>query len=165
MFSRRAMVTVCAALALTGCAKRPPGSAGVPPNTPHLSWIIMHGDRDNPDAEFACQSTGPRECLVPASRNDTQVFSDVHVYYFGAGPETRYVGSYRVGFFQRADENPRELSTNITVREGQKLVNQSVTGIVTGIPGTYAVRFAVDASMTGIATSQPILEEVAVTVR
>ena len=50
----------------------------------HMSWVIMHGDRNNPDVEFACQSTDPTDCVVPASRPDAVVFSDTHVYYHGA---------------------------------------------------------------------------------
>ncbi len=125
----------------------------------------MHGDRDNPDAEFACQSTGPRECVVPASRTGEQVFSDVHVYYFGGGAETRYVGSFGIGFFEGAEAGARERPTNITVPDGQKVFNQSITGIVTNTPGTYSLQFALDASTGGAAARQSIREQVAVVIR
>ena len=57
------------------------------PGTPHVSWVIMYGDVETPDREFACQSEPRTECIVPASRPDNKVFSDVHIYYHGAGDE------------------------------------------------------------------------------
>ena len=68
-----------AASCATGVPK-PAATAG----TPQISWVLMYGDRDDADREFACQS-GPRpECVVPASKPDAPVFSDIH-FYFHAG--------------------------------------------------------------------------------
>ena len=86
-----------------GCATHVPEPAVSIPGTPHVSWIIMSGDRDNPDREFVCQSEPRTECVVPVSRPDARVFSDVHIYYHGAGAETKYTGSIQVGFFNRLD--------------------------------------------------------------
>ena len=151
--------------ACVGCGKRVPEPVGVPAGTPHGSWIIMHGDRDNPDAEFACQSTESTECIIPVSRPGAAVFSHVHVYYHGAGAETRYVGSYDVGYFQRQGGGRSDVATNITVRGEEKITNQSVTGIVTSTPGPYVVRFALEASIVGSGATQVVRAEVPVTVR
>ncbi|MGH9893775.1 MAG: hypothetical protein ACREA0_17685, partial [bacterium] len=64
-------------------------------------------------------------------RSDAQVFSDVHVYYHGAGAETKYAGTMQIGFFRGAGESIKN-QTNITVRKTESITNQSVTGIVTG---------------------------------
>lgn len=158
------MTMVGVVVALAGCGKHVPRPAGVPVGTPYVSWIIMHGDRENADAEFSCQSTAPADCVVPASRADAQVFSDVHVYYHGAWSETTYVGSYQVGFFQ-STAGPSDIQTRITVRGVNKITNESVTGIVTSTPGTYALRFALDASAPGVTMTQPVREDVRVIVR
>lgn len=160
---RVVVVGLCAVCA--GCGKRVPEPVGVPAGTPHVSWIIMHGDRDNPDAAFACQSTESTACIVPASRPGATVFSDVHLYYHGAGSETRYVGSYDVGYFQRQGGGRSDVPTNITVRGNEKITNQSVTGIVTSTPGTYTLRFALDASTGDRSVTQAVRAEVPVTVR
>lgn len=109
-------MAVCALAALSACGKRVPEPPGMAPGTPHLAWIIMHGDRDNPDAEFACQSTGPTDCVVPASRPDALVFSDVHLYHHGAGSQTTFVGSYELGYFQRSDGAAGDLDHNDRAR-------------------------------------------------
>ena len=104
------LVTAAAVLAST-CGKRVPGPSGVAPGTPYVSWIIMSGDRDNPDQEFVCQSEPRTECVMPVSRPDAQVFSDVHFYYHGAGAETKYTGSIDVGFFQGSPASPSSRRT------------------------------------------------------
>ena len=121
------------------------------------------GARDNPDAEFACQSTGPRECVLPASRLETRVFTDIHLYFHGAGKETTYLGSYRPEFLNDGDESPHEFPIRTTVKGEEQIANHSVTGIVTTKPGRYALRLAVDAT-TG-AGSTPIREEIPVRVQ
>ena len=151
---------------MAGCAKAVPEPAGIPPGTPHVSWIIMYGDRDNPDTEFSCQSTGPRDCVLPASRPDQQVFSHVHFYYHGAGAQTTYQGTFRVEFLSAgSDDPPHDVPTSITVRGEEEIANQSVSGIVTSSPGRYAVRLVLRASMAGIAEPQSVREEIMVTVR
>jgi hypothetical protein len=155
----------CLALIVTiaSCAKRIPEPVGVPRGVPHVSWIIMHGDRDNPDAEFACQSTGPRECVLPASRLETRVFTDIHLYFHGAGKETTYLGSYRPEFLNDGDDSHHEFPIRATVKGEEQIGNHSVTGIVTSKPGRYSLRLALDA--TTVAGSTSIQEEVLVQVR
>jgi hypothetical protein len=155
--------TVAAVLSST-CAKRVPEPAGVAPGTPHISWIIMSGDRDTPDGEFVCQSEPRNDCVVPASRPDAQVFSDVHFYYHGAGGETKYTGSIDVGFFQGAPAS-HQIEANTTVRKTESIMNQSVIGIVTSTPGTYALTFALVATTTDSGKSQPIREQVSVVMK
>ena len=157
------VATMAAVLSAT-CAKRVPEPAGVARGTPHISWIIMSGDRDNPDQEFVCQSDPRNDCVLPASRPDEQVFSDVHFYYHGAGAETKYTGAIEVGFFQGSPAS-HTVQANTTVKKTERIMPHSVTGIVTSTPGTYALNFALDATVTGTGKSQPIRERVSTVVK
>ena len=98
------------------------------------------------------------------SRPEAQVFSDVHVYYHGAGAETKYVGSLKIGFFRGGAESP-SAPTNITVQKTESITNQSVAGIVTETPGNYAVAFSLVATSTDTGTSKPIRDQVPVVVK
>ena len=142
------VVLFTAVLFMSACVRRIPELTGVAPGTPHISWIVMHGDSDNPDQEFACQSDPRNECVVPASKPDAQVFSDVHVYYHGAGVETKYVGTVQIGHFGGAGA-ARKADSNITVMKTESITNQSFTGIVTASPGSYNVTFAMVATTEG----------------
>lgn len=162
---KRSLVTLAvAAVLMASCGKRIPQPASVAPGTPSISWIIMHGDRDNADREFACQSNPRSECVMPASAPDAQAFSHVYVYYHGAGADTKYTGSFQLGFLQGAPE-AKAFQANITVKKGESITNQSVTGIVTSTPGTYAVTFDLVATQTGAGQSQPIRESISVIVK
>jgi hypothetical protein len=161
---RPSLILVALALAAPACGKRIPLAADIAPGTPYVSWIIMHGDRDNPDREFACQSDARAGCVVPASSADGQVFSHVYFYYHGAGGETKYAGSVQIGFFQGAAES-HDMKTNITVKKNESITNQSVTGIVTNNAGTYALTLALEATTGTSATSQPVRDTVNVIVK
>jgi hypothetical protein len=160
---RRWPMLVILLLATSGCAKAVPRPADVAPGTPYITWIIMHGDSDNPDREFACQSTPRNDCVLPASTQQDQVFSHVYLYYHGVGAETTYAGSAQIGFFRGASASGAG-RTNITVKKNESITNQSTTGIVTNTPGTYALSIAFDATVDK-GTSQPVREEVSVVVR
>ena len=157
------LFAMAAAVLTSTCATRVPRPAGGVPGAPHVSWVIMSGDRDNPDQEFVCQSDPRTDCVVPATRPDAQVFSDVHFYYHGAGAETKYTGSIDVGFFQGSPES-RKIQANTTVPKTESITNHSVTGIVTAMPGSYPVTFALVANVAGTG-SQTIREEVPVAVK
>jgi hypothetical protein len=141
----------------------PKPTAGASPGTPHVSWVIMSGDRENPDRDFVCQSNPRNNCVVPASRADEQVFSDVHIYYHGAGTETKYLGSFEVGFFQGSPAS-RTVMTDITVRKMGAIANQNVTGIVTSTPGAYEITFELMAAADS-KPGQPIRERLPVVVK
>src|SRR4051794_27995172 len=102
----------------------PPSAAGVP-GAPRISWIIMAGDRDNPDRDFICQSDPRTGCEVPASRPGQQVFAHLYVYYHPTAVETLYTGSIRVGFFGGGGASP-EIKPRIAVGPKEKLGNQTV---------------------------------------
>jgi len=126
----------------------------------------MYGDRDTPDREFACQSTGPRECSLPATRNSNDpVFSHVHLYFHGAGSSTKYSGTFRVEFFDSGGEAPRDSPVNITVSGEEKIGNHSVTGIVTPTPGRYRVVLRLAASKGSGENTMTINDEIPVEVR
>lgn len=160
---RLSLMLVVVALATCGCGRRVPKPADVAPGTPYITWIIMHGDSDNPDREFACQSTPRNDCVLPASTQAEPVFSHVYLYYHGAGAETTYTGSAQIGFFRGAAASNGS-KTTITVRKNQSITNQSTAGIVTDTPGTYALAIAFDATVDK-GNSQRVGEEVSVLVK
>jgi hypothetical protein len=163
---RRYRVTVVIlAVALTStCAKGVPEPVGVPLGTPNVSWVLMYGDRDNADREFACQSDTRTECVLPASKPDAQVFSDIHFYFHGAGAETRYEGTINIGYLQGAPDSHTS-RTNITVQKNGSITNSSTTGIVTSTPGTYAVTISQTATVKDTRKTQAIQESIAVVVK
>jgi hypothetical protein len=158
------IVAIMACVVTSACAKRVPGPANVAPGTPRVSWVIMSGDSDNPDQNFVCQSEPRSDCVVPLSRPEAQVFSDVHVYYHGAGAATKYVGSMQIGFFRGSAES-HNIQTSITVQKTDSISNQSVTGIVTDTPGNYAIAFSLVATSTDTGKSVPIRDQVPVVVK
>jgi hypothetical protein len=146
------------------CGKRVPERPNLAPGTPHVTWVIMYGDRDNSDGEFACQSDPRTECVVPASRSETQAFADVHFYFHGTGEETKYEGTTLIGFLQGAPET-RTSRTNITVKKNESITNQSIIGIVTSTPGTYTVALDLTATVTDTGQRQPVRESFQVRVQ
>ena len=149
-------------LSWLACARSVPPPAGLAPGTPYITWIIMHGDSDNPDREFACQSTPRNDCELPASTPQAPVVSHVYLYYHGVGGETTYAGSVRLGFMRGAA--PGGSRTNIVVKKNQSIANQSTTGIVTSTPGSYTMGIEFDAATNGGA-KRPIRDDVSVTVK
>src|SRR5262245_8481703 len=118
------VVMVVGVLSAT-CAKRVPRPANVAPGTPYVTWVLMYGDRDNADAEFACQSVPRTECVIAASRPDAQALSDIHLYYHGAGRETRYEGTLSLGYLQGSPQS-QSSPTNLTVKKNESITNQSI---------------------------------------
>ena len=147
-----------------GCATRVSRPAGVPQGAPYVTWIIMSGNRENPDQDFVCQSDRQDECAIPVSRPDAQVFSDVHFYYHAERADTTYAGSMEVGFFQGAAAS-RSIAVSTTVRKSESIGNHSITGIVSATPGEYAIRIGLTATPADTAQSQPIQEQVRVTLK
>jgi hypothetical protein len=160
--------TVCVLLlvvaGVAGCGPHVPTPATVVPGAPRISWIIMSGDRDNPDREFVCQSDPRTACEVPASQPASQVFSHLYVYYHPAAMETLYTGSIRVGFFGGDGASP-EIKPRITVGPKEKLANQTVMGIVSTMPGTFPLTFDIVATPTGSSAGQPVRDSVDVIVK
>jgi hypothetical protein len=127
-------------LSAFGCAEhRVPKPVG-DPALPRVGWVIMHGHKDNPDAEFGCQSHPRSECSVHASTPENQSQSEVHLYFHSTASETKYTGFVRIGFFSDA-ASASGATPQITVKPGD-VGRQSVVGIVTDKPGTYT--FSVD---------------------
>jgi hypothetical protein len=155
-----------AMVALVGasCARRVPEPAGVAPGTPHVTWVIMYGDRDTADREFACQSDPNTECVIPASRPDAQNFSHVYLYFHGAGAETKYEGTSTIGFFQGSSQTSRS-QIDLTVRRDESITNQSTIGIVTPTPGRYTVTIDVTATVTSTGNKQSIHQSIPVLVQ
>jgi hypothetical protein len=164
MRHRSLAALVLAAALPAGCAKPVPRPANVAAGEPHVSWVVMFGDRDNPDREFSCQSEPRNDCVLPASRPDNLVFSDVHVYYHRAGGETKYAGAFTIGFFQGSGAG-HDVKTDVTVQKDQAITNQSVTGIVTSTPGTSSVAFDLVATQTTTGKSQPIRASIPIVVQ
>src|SRR5688572_11918544 len=120
---------------LWGCAERiPPRPAGAP-GAAVVGWVIMAGDRENPDQEFVCQSTPRSECVMPASRPDRIAYSHVHLYFHPAAVNLRYTGSIQIGFFETATE----IKPDVSVSASGAVGNHSVTGMVTDTAGQHAM--------------------------
>lgn len=151
-------------LFIAGCANRVPEPVGLQPGTPHVSWIIMTGDRNDPDQQFICQSDPRTECIVPVSRPGAQVLANVHFYYHGAGKGTTYAGSLRVGFFPGPAAS-QIFQANATATKAEAIVNQSVTGVVTETPGTYALSLSLTATATDTGDRRSVAAEIPVVVR
>ena len=160
----RPIIVVTLALTLTAsCAKHVPQLTGSP-GTPQISWVLMYGDSDNPDREFACQSEPRTECVVPASKPDAQVFSDIHFYYRGAGTETRYEGTINIGYLRQGPAaEPHTSRINVTLKKNESITNSSVTGIVASTPGTYTLTISATTTATG--KTQSIRESIPVIVK
>jgi hypothetical protein len=90
----------------------------------------MSGDRDNPDQEFVCQSDPRNDCVVPVSRPDAPIFSDVHIYCHGAGMDTRYTGSIQIGLFRGSPES-HNIQTSVAVQKTDA-VTFDLVAIATG---------------------------------
>lgn len=129
------------------CGKHVPEPPNVAPGVPHVTWVLMYGDRDNADQEFACQSDSQADCTLPASRPDAEVFSDVHIYYHGAGEETRYEGTVTTGYLRGSPETHAQ-KTSVAVRKIESIMNHSVLGIVSSTPGMYSLAFSLKATVT-----------------
>lgn len=150
-------------LLTSSCAKRAPEPANLVPGTPHVTWVLMYGDRDNADSEFACQSDPRTDCVLPASRPDAQSFSDIHFYFHGAGAETRYEGTIDIGYLQGSE--PHTSRTDIAVQKSESIKNQSVIGIVTSTPGKYAVTLSLTGTVRDTGKPVPIRTTIPVTVQ
>lgn len=164
MRSHRVLIAAIGAVFTLSCATRVPRPAGVPPGAAYVTWIIMSGNRDNPDQDFVCQSDRKDECVIPVSRPDAQVFSDVHFYYHAERADTTYAGSMEVGFFQGPIAS-RSIAVSTTVKKSESIGNHSITGIVSATPGEYAIQIGLTATAADVGQSQPILEQVRVTLK
>jgi hypothetical protein len=152
-----------AAFMSTACATHVPKPANVAPGTPHVSFVLMFGDRDNADSEFACESEPQTDCVIPASHAGEPAFSDIHFYYHGVGPETRYEGTLTIGYLEGAQTHVSR--TNVTVTKNGGITNHSVIGIVTSTPGTYPVEWSLTATVPSTGLSVPVNGTIKVTVK
>jgi len=159
----RFLGAVAAAVLATACAATVPRPANTAPGMPNVTWVLMFGDRDNPDREFACQSGPQSDCALPASRPNDEVFSDIHFYYHGAGAETRYEGTRNIGYLQVT--GPYTTRIDVKVSKDESITNQSVTGIVTSKPGTYDVTLSLTAALAGTGKTVPVQVRIPITVK
>jgi len=121
----------------------------------------MHGDGDNPDAEFACQSTPRTECVVPASHAATKTFSDVFVYFHSGQTDTTFSGTVRIGFLGESATGT-EIKPALSAKAGS-VERSSVVGIVTDRPGTHELD--IDVTAKTVAGTQQIRERIPITVQ
>lgn len=135
---KRIHVLLSVAALTLSCAERGAPRLAGDPSLPSLGWVIMHGDRDNPDEEFGCQSNPRSECVIRASTPPNQALSEVHLYFHAGRTRATYTGTVAIGFFSNAPTSA-PMKTNATVKAGD-VGNQSVVGIVTDKPGRYTMR-------------------------
>jgi hypothetical protein len=146
---------------LGACGGRvPPRPAGAP-DAAAVGWVIMAGDRENPDQQYVCQSSPRDECVIPVSRPDRAVHAHVHLYFHPAAVDARYTGAIQIGFFNR----PAEIKPDVAVEGRGSVGNHSVTGIVTDAPGQYAITIDVTATPAASGSTQQIREQVPVLVK
>jgi hypothetical protein len=150
-----------AAGCMGGVPKKP---ANVAPGAPHVGWVIMHGDSDNPDREFACQSDPRNDCVVPVSQPDSRVFTDVHFYYHGGGPPTTFTGTVKIGFLEAASKST-EFEVNATAEKEGAVARQSIIGIVASKPGMYEVTIDVTATVGKGGAPQAVRQTIAIAVQ
>jgi hypothetical protein len=155
------MFSMFSALVGLSCGHGVPKPPGIPGERPYVTWVIMSGDRDTPDRDFVCQSDTQAECVVRASRAEDPVHSDVHFYYHAVGAETRYTGSVQIGFFEGSPD-AHNAPVDITVREDS--TSQSILGIVSTRPGQYSITFDVVSTVTATGRTQPIRDQIPITV-
>jgi hypothetical protein len=139
-----------------GCEKRVPVPTGGSPGTPRIGWVIMVGDRENPDREFVCQSDPRTHCVMRASQPDEQTFTNTHFYFHSGTTDTKYAGTIQLGFLM----SPHETKPNLIVKSGDSATNASVSGIVSSRPGRYPMRIDVVAESGGrrqIRDSVPVI--------
>jgi hypothetical protein len=162
---RARLFSMAAALSLltTACATHVPRPGNAAPGTPNVTWVLMFGDSDNPDREFACQSGPHMNCVLPASRPNDEAFSDIHFYYHGTGSDTRYEGTRDIGYLQVTGSYTARM--DVSVRKDESIINQSVTGIVTSRPGTYSVTLSLTATMVNTGKTVPVRETIQITVK
>lgn len=122
-----------------GCARRIPESTTAPPGVPRVGWVLMTGDRENPDDHYVCQSE-PRteQCVLPPSRPDHQVFAHVYFYFHPASGDAKYTGKIELDFMQGA----QPLTPNVSVKAGDKPAQTSVMGLVLSTPGSHQMTIA-----------------------
>lgn len=162
MKAKLLVLTLLTPFVMVTCGKRIPEPAGVNRGVPHLSWVIMHGDRDNPDQEFTCQSEPRNECEMPASQSDSQVFSDIHFYYHGAGPQTTFTGTVNLGFLEGTSN---AVPVKAVARKSEAIAHQTIYGRVSSKPGTYEIAIDVVGSVAEAGTTQPIREKIPIVLR
>ena len=163
-WQRRTIVVTMAVLSAAGCGTRIPEPIGGPPGSPRVGWVIMSGDVDTPDRDYACQSIDQTPCVVPASGAGARTFGHAHFYYHPASVETKYTGSIRIGFFG-GSSGPHELKPNFAVKPGERPFNQSVMDSITTKPGTYEMTIDVVATAVPTGQTQNIRDRVSVVVR
>lgn len=127
-----------------------------------VGWVLMHGDRDNPDREYVCQSGDSADCVLPMTRPAAQVFTAIHFYYHSTPRDTKYTGAHRLAFFTG---EPHEVRAEVTVKANSSAANQSITGIAADRPGRYTLTIAIDAAPLPSGAVQQIREQVPITVR
>ena len=151
-------------VAVAGCGPQRPRPVEGKAGAPQVGWVMMSGDSENPNHDFVCQSNPRSECVIPVSSGDTKTNAAVYFYYHPAAVETRYTGTIQLGFLE-GNSSLHELRPDFTVKPKDSPANQSVVGIVSSRPGTYAMAIDVVAGPTGSDARQNIQDKVQVVVR
>ena len=156
-----ALMIVGGSSLLWGCAQRVPPRPPGAPDAAVVGWVIMAGDRENPDQEFVCQSSPRTDCVLPVSRPDRRAYSHIHLYFHPAAVDVTYTGSVQIGFFESATEVKPDVAVNASGPVG----NYSVTGIVTDAASRRAMTIAVVATAKASGSTEQIREQVPVVVK
>ena len=121
------------------CATHIPESTTAPRGVPRVGWVLMTGDRQNPDDHYVCQSEPRTEpCVLAPSRPDHQVFAHVYFYFRPASADAKYTGRIELDFLQGA----QPLTPNVLVKASDKPAQTSVMGLVLPTPGSHQITIA-----------------------
>jgi hypothetical protein len=124
----------------------------------------MSGSHSDADSDFVCQSNPRTECVLLLGDADTELFSNTHFYYHGAGGETKYSGSVQLRFLHGPEDTQR-VPVNITVKRSEEVGRQSVLGRVATKPGAFMMTIDLVATVVDTGKNQSLREDVRVVVR
>lgn len=138
-----ALLAVCLA-----CAARVVPPAPGPMTEPRASWSIKAGPAFGDEREL-CRSDRDEICVIPASTATQLMSVVVSVYLYPAGEKTSYSGAFLSEFVESARGRGYETQVDYTIEPGKIPTSMSSSGRVTSVPGTYAFRMAMFATVPG----------------
>lgn len=129
------------AIVLASCAKHAPEPTPHP-SLPHISWSVAEGYGD----KHVCRSTEKTPCVLDVSdEQPNRRVGIFHLFLHAADTDTRYVGTYQIGFLVADKSGAHAHQVDRTVPRGSDPVNMSSTGLVAAA-GTYYVDVALTAT-------------------
>jgi hypothetical protein len=150
--SRRRLIGRVSALGLLamslGCAARVVPPPPAPITEPQASWSIKAGPAFGDEREL-CRSDRDAACVIPASTATQPMSVVVSVYLYPAERKTAYSGAFFSEFVESIRGRGHETQVDYTIEPGKIPTSMSSSGRVTSVPGNYAFRIAMFATVPG----------------